>query len=130
MAASFPRSSGDSSRSIAAMASVMPSSPISDALGQELGQAVSAVALSPLSMGVTTRNLRLCRLRTKKGRETYAKRKGIVEPVLGHMKFGRGLRQFLLRGLEKVALEWDLWCIGHNLLKLWRSGWRPGTVQR
>jgi transposase len=68
------------------------------------------------------------KLRTKKGRATYAKRKGIVEPVFGQMKFGRGLRQFLLRGLENVALEWDLWCIGHNLLKLWRSGWRLGTV--
>jgi len=56
------------------------------------------------------------KLRTKKGRETYAKRKGIVEPVFGQIKSGRGLRQFLLRGLENVELEWDLWCIGHNLL--------------
>jgi len=69
------------------------------------------------------------KLRTQKGRETYAKRKGIVEPVFGQIKFGRGLRQFLLRGLEKVALEWDLWCIGHNLLKLWSSGWRLGAGQ-
>jgi len=67
------------------------------------------------------------KLRTEKGRETYAQRKGIVEPVFGQMKFGRGLRQFLLRGLEKVRLEWDLWCIGHNLQKLWRSGWRVGA---
>ena len=69
------------------------------------------------------------KLRTKKGRATYAKRKGIVEPVFGQIKFGRGLRQFLLRGLENVALEWDLWCTGHNLLKLWRSGWRVRTEQ-
>ena len=67
------------------------------------------------------------KLRTKRGRGTYAKRKGIVEPVFGQVKFGRGLRQFLLRGLENVAVEWDLWCIGHNLLKLWRSGWRLAT---
>ena len=67
------------------------------------------------------------KLRTKAGRATYGKRKGIVEPVFGQIKFGRGLRQFLLRGLEYVALEWDLWCIGHNLLKLWGSGWRFGT---
>lgn len=69
------------------------------------------------------------KLRTKKGRETYAKRKGIVEPVFGQIKFGRGLRQFLLRGLESVELEWDLWCIGHNLLKLWGSGWRVRSAQ-
>jgi len=67
------------------------------------------------------------KLRTKAGRATYGKRKGIVEPVFGQMKFGRGLRQFLLRGLEYVALEWDLWCIGHNLLKLWSSGCRLRT---
>lgn len=67
------------------------------------------------------------KLRTKRGRGTYAKRKGIVEPVFGQVKFGRGLRQFLLRGLENVAVEWDLWCIGHNLLKLWQSGWRLRT---
>ena len=67
------------------------------------------------------------KLRTKRGRATYGKRKGIVEPVFGQMKFGRGLRQFLLRGLEYVALEWDLWCIGHNLLKLWASGWHRRT---
>jgi transposase len=67
------------------------------------------------------------KLRTKRGRATYGKRKGIVEPVFGQIKFGRGLRQFLLRGLEYVALEWDLWCIGHNLLKLWGSGWRRRT---
>jgi len=69
------------------------------------------------------------KLRTKRGRATYAKRKGIVEPVFGQTKFGRGLRQFLLRGIEKVAMEWDLWCIGHNLLKLWRSGWRVQTQE-
>ena len=66
-------------------------------------------------------------LRTKRGRGIYAKRKGIVEPVFGQIKFGRGLRQFLLRGLENVAVEWDLWCIGHNLVKLWQSGWRVAT---
>ena len=63
------------------------------------------------------------KLRTKKGQATYAKRKCIVEPVFGQIKFGRGLWQFLLRGLENVEIEWDLWCIGHNLLKLWLSGW-------
>lgn len=69
------------------------------------------------------------KLRTQKGRATYAKRKGIVEPVFGQIKFGRGLRQFLLRGLENVAVEWDLWCMGHNLLKLWGSGWRVRRAQ-
>ena len=45
-----------------------------------------------------------------------------VEPVFGQIKAGRGFRQFLLRGLEKVNGEWSLICTGHNLLKLFRSG--------
>ena len=37
-------------------------------------------------------------------------------------RLGRGFRQFLLRGLEKVNGEWSLICTGHNLLKLFRFG--------
>jgi transposase len=62
------------------------------------------------------------KLRTSKGRSTYSKRKQIVEPVFGQIKEARGLRRFLLRGLENVKAEWDLICLTHNLLKLFRSG--------
>ena len=65
------------------------------------------------------------KLRTKKGRETYSKRKGIVEPVFGQIKEGRGFRRFLLRGIENVMAEWDLICLTHNLLKVFRSGLMP-----
>ncbi len=27
-----------------------------------------------------------------------------------------------MRGVEKVKAEWALWCLTHNLLKLFRSG--------
>jgi len=68
------------------------------------------------------------KLRTIKGRCTYSKRKQVVEPVFGQIKQARGFRQFLLRGLEKVEAEWDLICLTHNLLKLFRSGFRPATA--
>ena len=61
------------------------------------------------------------KLLTKKGRVIYGKRKEIVEPVFGQMKQARGLRQFLLRGLEKVDGEWSLWCTTHNVLKIWAA---------
>ena len=64
------------------------------------------------------------KLLTKKGRERYALRMATVEPVFGQIKQGRGFRQFLLRGLEKVKGEWSLICTGHNLLKLFRFGAR------
>ena len=60
------------------------------------------------------------KLRKKEGREIYAKRKTIVEPVFGQTKEARGLRRFLLRGLEKVNSEWTIWGMTHNLNKLWR----------
>ena len=62
------------------------------------------------------------KLLTKKGRQSYALRMATVEPVFGQIKQGRGFRQFLLRGLEKVKGEWLLICTGHNLLKLFRFG--------
>ena len=62
------------------------------------------------------------KLRTKRGRQRYGLRKETVEPVFGQIKQGRGFRQFLLRGLEKVNREWSLISTGHNLLKLFRFG--------
>ena len=62
------------------------------------------------------------KLQTKRGRQRYALRMETVEPVFGQIKQGRGFRQFLLRGLEKVNREWSLICVGHNLLKLFRFG--------
>ncbi len=62
------------------------------------------------------------KLRTRRGRQRYALRMETVEPVFGQIKAGRGFRQFLLRGLEKVQGEWSLICTGHNLLKLFRCG--------
>jgi transposase len=51
-------------------------------------------------------------------RSRYRLRKQIVEPVFGQIKQGRGFRQFLLRGVEKVRAEWAMICTAHNLMKL------------
>ena len=61
------------------------------------------------------------KLKTEKGRALYKMRKAIVEPVFGQIKAARGIRAFLLRGLEKVRAEWKLICATHNLLKLFRA---------
>ena len=63
------------------------------------------------------------KLRTVKGRCTYAQRKEVAEPVIGQIKEVRGFRGFLLRGFKKVGYEFDLICLTHNLLKLFRYGW-------
>jgi transposase len=51
-------------------------------------------------------------------RSRYRLRKQVVEPVFGQIKHACGFRQFLLRGLDKVSLEWALVCTAHNLRKL------------
>ena len=63
------------------------------------------------------------------GHAVYALRKTIVEPVFGQIKAGpQAFRRFSFRGLKKVRAEWLLVCCAHNLLKLFRAGWRPAVV--
>jgi transposase len=78
--------------------------------------------------GLTTKERMARKLRTVKGRCTYAKRKEIAEPAIGQIKEARGFRQFLLRGLENVDAEWLITCLTHNLLKLFRWSWQPALA--
>jgi hypothetical protein len=54
------------------------------------------------------------KLRSKQGSAKYAQRKTIVEPVNGQIKAARGLRSFLLRGLERTDPEWHLNAASHT----------------
>jgi transposase len=87
---------------------------------QKHHQALPETVEGPHPEGSTTKEAMAHKLRTAAGRACYAKRKHIVEPVFGQMKQARGFRQFLLRGLDKVRGEWNLLCLTHNLLKIWR----------
>src|SRR5450631_419679 len=77
-------------------------------------------ARGPLPKDATRVDRMRRKLKTKAGKAVYAARKAIVEPVFGQIKQGRGFRQFLLRGIEKVRGEWSLVCVTHNILKLYR----------
>lgn len=59
------------------------------------------------------------KLETETGRALYARRKQTVEPVFGIIKHCMGFRQFLLRGLKKVAGEWQLVTMAYNFKRLW-----------
>ncbi|MEK5230426.1 IS1182 family transposase [Lysinibacillus sp. FSL K6-0232] len=48
----------------------------------------------------------------------YARRKIEVESVFGHIKGNRSFRRFLLRGLDKVHVEFGIVALAHNLLKV------------
>ena len=73
----------------------------------------------------TVRGAMRAKLQTAAGHAVYALRKAIVEPVFGQIKAARGFRRFSFRGFAKVQAEWQLICLTHNLLKLFRTGWRP-----
>ena len=61
------------------------------------------------------------KLRSEHGKAKYARRKAVAEPPFGQIKEARGIRRFLLRGMDQVRQEWSLICAGHNILKLFRA---------
>ena len=58
------------------------------------------------------------RLKTKKGKEIYKLRKQTVEPVFGIIKSAIGFREFRLRTLEKVMIEFELVKNAYNIKRL------------
>lgn len=88
----------------------------------------AATSPQPPATPITRIAAMRAKLQTAAGHAIYRMRKAIVEPVFGQTKHVRGFRQFLLRGTTKTKAEWSFVCTTHNLLKLWRSGWRPTTA--
>jgi transposase len=72
--------------------------------------------------GASVSELMKYRLNTAEGKAKYKLRQQTVEPVFGIIKSAMGFRQFLLRGLEKVSLEWELVCLAYNLKRLHLMG--------
>jgi len=60
------------------------------------------------------------RFDTLRGRFLYSRRLGIVEPVFANICHIRGLDQFTLRGRTKVDIQWKLYSMVHNILKIMR----------
>jgi transposase len=94
---------------------------------QKHHQALAESDVPALSNEASIKDKMQHKLRSAAGKALYAARKHIVEPVFGQMKSARGIRRFLLRGLEKVSAEWQLICLTHNLLKIWRRVNSAGT---
>ena len=87
--------------------------------------APSAEAAAP-SAEASAKEKMQSKLRTATGKALYAaqahRRAGIR-----HDQVRAGIRKFLLRGLEKVSAEWQLICLTHNLLKIWRRSCSVGV---
>jgi transposase len=52
----------------------------------------------------------------------YNRRLGIAEPPFAHIRNALGLSRFTLRGRRKVDIQWKLYCMVHNLIKIHRYG--------
>ena len=79
-----------------------------------------AIVPTPLADEASTTERMRAKVKSPAGAALYRMRKAIVEPVFGQIKSVRGLRRFLLRGLENVGNEFRLMALTHNLLKLHR----------
>ncbi len=58
------------------------------------------------------------KLCSEKGLEMRSLRPIEVESVFGDIKNNFGVRRFMLKGLEKVTIEWGLYSIAHNMRKM------------
>ncbi len=59
---------------------------------------------------------------SKKGKQIYAHRMSVVEPVFGNICGNKGLKRFSLCGKEKVNTQWKLFCLIQNIEKLAHYG--------
>jgi len=50
-------------------------------------------------------------------RELYSRRMQIIEPVFANMTYCKGMDRFTLRTKRKVNIQWQLYCIVHNMWK-------------
>lgn len=91
------------------------------------GCPLAAACVSPKSQGGRTisrdefeevRERTAARMRTEAAQEVYRRRPQIAETPFAHLKRVFGMRQFLLRGLDKVRIEWDWAVTAFNLKKL------------
>ena len=84
----------------------------------------SAPPDSPPPADASVKDRMRWKLRTSHGRARYRLRQQTVEPVFGQIKWSRGLRQLLLRGLAAARASWRFECAVHNMLKIHRAGVR------
>jgi transposase len=68
--------------------------------------------------GEPTRQRMKEKMQKPKSKEVYSKRKSIVEPVFGVLKYVMGFMHFSLRGLQKVSGEFSLVCGAYNIKKI------------
>lgn len=57
---------------------------------------------------------------SEEGRNLLARRKGLIEPLFGHIKHNLQFRRWEARGLENAQAQWSLTCLAINLTKIYK----------
>ena len=55
------------------------------------------------------------------GRKIYSRRMWTIEPVFGNICSNKRLNRISLRGEAKATAQWLLYCMVHNIEKLWKN---------
>jgi len=55
------------------------------------------------------------------GRRIYSRRMWTIEPVFGNITSNKGLNRISLRGEAKCTAQWLMFCLVHNIEKLWKN---------
>ena len=62
------------------------------------------------------------RIDTPQGKQIYARRLAIVEPVFANLRVQKRLDHFTVRSKAKVDVQWKLFALVHNIGKIQHYG--------
>jgi transposase len=86
----------------------------------QLPASTNSRALSPLAKSSFGQRMR-DKLATEEGKVLYKRRRQSIEACFGLIKHNLKFRQFRLRGLHKVDLEWNLVALAYNIRIIWNA---------
>ncbi len=62
---------------------------------------------------------------SEEGKRLYSRRMWVIEPVFGNICANKRLSRLSLRGTAKVTGQWLMYCMVHNIEKLWKNTETP-----
>jgi hypothetical protein len=70
---------------------------------------------------ITCLDLMKQKIDSPEGRRMYSRRMLTIEPVFGNITSNKGLSRISVRGEAKATAQWLMYCMGHNIEKLWKN---------
>ena len=64
----------------------------------------------------------ITKISSKKGKDIYDKRMGMIEPVFGNLRINKRMNRLTMRGKNKNRTQWTLYSMVHNIEKIKNYG--------